>query len=426
MRIRLSKNEYVFSLVTKLITVFISLLNTVIINRYLGSSLKGEYAYYINIVTILSLILNFGIGYCYSFFKRNDIKYIKTKFISLIFAQFIMYVMLFFMFSTFITNVEVRTSILIAIFVTLDLQILSICMIENINQRNKINLLTTLIYTFGLGMIFISSSRKLDYILYAYASKYIVDTFILIISFKLYKNFNIKLLSAKLIRNIFKVSFMSMAMTLLITFNYNIDIIILKSFTNNQQIGIYSVGVALASMLWIIPDAFKDVLFSKTSKNDSINEIVLSIKINLYICVLVIIGFTFLGKIFIYVMYGSEFISAFKVSLILFLGVIPMIFYKLLHPLYIAKGKQNIVVIILFISVVFNVILNFITIPIWGIVGAAISSVVSYTVCGIIFLLLFIKEYNIKIKQLILIDKTEINIMKLILKSKQASSRDLK
>lgn len=416
MKIRLSKNEYVFSLATKFITIFISLLNTVIINRYLGSSLKGEYAYYINIVTMLSLVLNFGIGYCYSFFKRNETTYIKTKFVSLIFVQFTVYGMLFFVVSTFITNVETRTSILIAIFVTLDLQILSICMIENINQRNKINLLTTVIYTFTLAVLFMSSNKKLDYTLYAYASKYILDTFMLIISFKLYKNFNIRLLSTKFISDIFKVSFVTMTMTLLITFNYNIDIIILKHFINNQQIGIYSVGVTLASMLWIIPDAFKDVLFSKTCKDDSINEIILSIKINLYICILVIIGFVFLGKLFIYVMYGSEFVSAFRVSLILLFGVIPMILYKLIHPLYIAKGKQNIIVVILFISVVFNIILNFITIPIWGIVGAAISSVVSYTVCGVVFLLLFIKEYKIKVRQLILIDKADIKALKLIVK----------
>lgn len=102
-----------------------------------------------------------------------------------------------------------------------------------------------------------------------------------------------------------------MLLLLMTTLNYNIDIIILKYYSSYSAVGIYSVGVTLATMIWIIPDAFKEVLFSKTSKDDSIKEIIVSIKLNLYICSIIIVSFLFLGKIFIYIAYGQEYVNRF-------------------------------------------------------------------------------------------------------------------
>ena len=86
-----------------------------------------------------------------------------------------------------------------------------------------------------------------------------------------------------------------------------------------------------------------------------------------------------------------------------------MIIYKLIHPLYIANGKQKAILTILFISVLINVILNYIFIPKYNIYGAALSSVFSYSLCSVIFLVLFCKEYNVKIKDILFINKSDID-----------------
>ena len=92
-----------------------------------------------------------------------------------------------------------------------------------------------------------------------------------------------------------------------------------------------------------------------------------------------------------------------------------MVIYKLIHPLYISKGKQIIVFIILLISVVINAICNSVLIPAFGIIGAAIASVVSYTICSLMFLIKFCREYQVKISEFFIIKKSEVNKIKNII-----------
>ena len=221
------------------------------------------------------------------------------------------------------------------------------------------------------------------------------------------------------IREIYRTGIISMLMLLMMSFNYNIDIIILKQLSSSYSVGLYSIAVNLANMLWLIPDAFKDVLFNKTSKNDSINEIVLSTKLNLYLNIIITIGFIILGKQFINFMYGKEFIEAYNSTVILFIGCMVMIIYKLIHPLYIALGKQTLIFNILLASVFINIILNYILIPKFDIIGAAIASVCSYTICGIVFLIIFCKQYNVQISRFFVFNNDEINMFKTLLRRKK-------
>ena len=78
----------------------------------------------------------------------------------------------------------------------------------------------------------------------------------------------LKLNSKLMTREVLKFSFFPMLTSLLTILNYNMDVIILNFFVENREIGLYSLAVTFASMLWIIPDAFKDVLFNKTAQND--------------------------------------------------------------------------------------------------------------------------------------------------------------
>ena len=115
-----------------------------------------------------------------------------------------------------------------------------------------------------------------------------------------------------------------------------------------------------------------------------------------------------MGKLFINVMYGLEFSNSYFCTIILFVGCLSMIIYKLIHPIYISKGKQSVVVKILFLSVLINIVLNLFLIPYFTIYGAAIASVFSYTTCSFIFLKIFCKEYNINFYEFFIIRKKEI------------------
>lgn len=374
------------SVIIKIITLILSFVNTIVINRALGTVLRGEYTFIINAANMLQLILNLGIGYSYSYFSKKGLEKSKQIFSTIILIQFIIYSIIL----IFLINFNLSYSILLisflSIILTLNLQIMFITMIEDIIKRNKILIKTSIIYTLGLVISYYFLERSLTIIIFISAFKYIIEIVYLMYSYELYK-VDFKNVNLKLFINILKIGFPTMIMTLLITLNYNIDIFIMKFTTNNYQIGLYGVAVSLATMVWVIPDAFKDVIFNRSAKEDCIREINVAIKINIILCIVIIIGFMLLGQSFLNIMYGSEYVESYSLVVILFVGTIPMILYKLIHPLYIANGKQIIVMIILMISVMINVMLNLMTIPKMGAIGAAISSVISYTICGVIFII---------------------------------------
>ena len=120
-------------------------------------------------------------------------------------------------------------------------------------------------------------------------------------------------------------------------------------------------------------------------------------QINVVFLIIIAIGFCIFGKWFINCFYGSAYITSYQVTLILFIGDLFICIYKVIHPLLIADGKQTTVLKYLIIAVMINFIMNIILIPIFNIFGAALASVGSYFVTGVLFYIHFQNNY-LKVK----------------------------
>lgn len=408
------KNNYVNSLLTKAFVVFLGILTTVIINRYLGPAGRGEYAYILNIVNILVLLLNLGLYQSYPYYRKNIEEQAKSKYYNMFLIQFTVYFLIFVLIALILeSSLFLILSVLIPLMI-LSTQLRFISLIENINKRNFINVINQLIYVLILLVVVTLFDANYIYILISILIKELISILIYIKKFN-YK-FNLRLVDKKTFKTSITVGIFPMFTSLLLSLNYKVDILILELFVSFDEMGYYAVGVALASQIWIIPDAFKDVIFSRVAKSDSILGILLSIKINIYVSIIITLILIFSGKHLIVLLYGDEFIMAYEILTLIFIGIFPMIFFKLINPLFNVKGLHKFSFYILLISVIFNIVLNFILIPLWGIHGAAISSIFSYTLCGFIFVSKFLKENNLHFKLLFIFTKDEIYKMKTIIK----------
>ncbi|MTV91620.1 hypothetical protein GM544_14545, partial [Streptococcus pneumoniae] len=85
--------------------------------------------------------------------------------------------------------------------------------------------------------------------------------------------------------------------------------------------------------------------------------------------ILLIIGFLSFGEFAITLLYGSSYIKAFPITLVIFLGSLSMIFFKILQPIYISQGKQSVAIKILSVSALINISLNWYLIPNYQITG---------------------------------------------------------
>lgn len=384
------------TVVYKLICVVVGFLNSILINRCLGVALRGEYTTIINWASMLQLVLNLGIGTAYPAFKRRHPVSAKSVYSTLTLGVALIYFMLMLIVFPF-SSQSVKFILAIAFLTTIENLLIFIAIVENVSKRNAINIVTLCIHTCILLVIFLFFEKKLPVVLLAIMLDHIVLCCTFVISYKLCE-INFKLLNGQTIKEIFKIAIPTMLMNMLMYLNYHADILFLSTMTkNNIEVGLYGTAVTLGNMLWIIPDAFKDVLYNRASKRDNPEEVIVAVICNFLLCIVILIGFVILGRWFLGFMYGQDYIAAYPLVLILFVGTLPMVLYKLIHPIYIANGKTKTVVILLSIAVISNFLGNILLIPRYEGIGAAIASVISYSICGIAFYIKFTKDYSVRL-----------------------------
>lgn len=400
-----NKKTYAVAAFSKISIIIISMVTSALVNRQLGVVMKGQYSYIINMVSMLIIFFCLGLGQTYSTYRRKYGEQILGYFLSLTIIQTILSFAIGIIFAM-LKNYNMAIAFILTSSGVLKTNILYYAAIEDVKKRDINNIIYKLIYLIIIIIYYIFLPSSINILLII---ALLEDILIIVCTFKSY-NFKFKFRNIFKInlKEIYKLGFLCMIMHSLMTLNYNLDIFFLKKMTSLKYVGLYSVGVTLANMLWLIPDAFKDVLVNKTSRSDPVKEIILVTKYSFYFSIILIIGFAILGEKFIVVMYGKEFVNSYFCTIILFIGCLSMIIYKLIHPIYIAKGKQIVVVIILCISVITNIIANILLIPKYNIYGAAWSSVLSYSLCSIIFLIIFCKDYNVNCSEFFIIRGEEI------------------
>lgn len=380
----------------KLICVAIGFINSILINRCLGVALRGEYTTITNWASLLQLFLNLGIGTTYPAFKRKYPKDSKIIFTTLGFLMSGIYLIILII-AFFFIDIQYKYIGLIAYLTTMENFLIFIAIVEDVSKRNIINIVTSFCHTCVLGVIFIFARHNLDAVLISIILNHVILCIAFLLFYKV-KKVNFKIINITLIKEVFIIAIPAMFMNMLMYLNYHADVLFLSQMTKDSvQVGLYGTAVTLGNMLWIIPDAFKDIIYNRVAKKDNPGEVVVAILCNIVICSIFLIGFVICGKWFLKTMYGIEYISAYPLVLMLFFGTFPMVLYKLIHPIYIANGKTKIVVGLLTIAVITNIVGNIIFIPRYKGMGAAIASVISYMICGIAFLLKFIKDYNISL-----------------------------
>lgn len=384
------------TVVYKLVCVAIGFLNSILINRCLGVTLRGEYTTITNWASLVQLFLNLGIGTAYPAFKRRNPENGKIIFSTIVLCMTSLYFVLASLMFPFVDS-SVKYIIAIAIITAIENLLIFIAVVEDVSKRNAINIVTSCIHTCVLIFVFFILTQNLNAVLFAVIFDHLVLCCSFVFLYRI-KEFSFRLINKKVIKDILVVAIPAMLMNMLMYLNYHADVLFLSEITkNNVEVGLYGTAVTLGNMLWIVPDAFKDILYNRATKKDNPDEVVVAIICNFIICIVILIGFVILGKWFLNLMYGQEYVAAYPLVLMLFTGTLPMVLYKLIHPIYIANGKTKIVVILLSIAVVSNFVGNILLIPRLEGMGAAIASVISYSICGVAFYFKFTKDFSVNI-----------------------------
>lgn len=164
-------------------------------------------------------------------------------------------------------------------------------------------------------------------------------------------------------------------------FNYRLDVFIVNFFLGPASVGIYSVSVRLAELVWYFPNAVGFVIFPKaaSSSRDQMNRFTPQVfRTTLIISLILGVGIALVGKQLINFVYTSAFSDAFLPMLVLLPGAVLLGTARVLTNDIAGRGYPQYNSISSGLSLVLTIVFDLLFIPKLGILGAALASSLSY------------------------------------------------
>ena len=166
-------------------------------------------------------------------------------------------------------------------------------------------------------------------------------------------------------------------------FNYRLDVFLVNFFLGPSSVGIYTVAVAMAEMLWYLPNAVGFVIFPKSANTQAevMNRFTPRVfRITLALTAAGAVVLALIGKPFIELVYSPAFASAYGPMLVLLPGVVLLGSGKILTNEIAGRGYPQYNSIASGVSLVLTIGLDLLLIPRLGVLGAAVASTVAYVV----------------------------------------------
>ena len=236
-----------------------------------------------------------------------------------------------------------------------------------------------------------------------------VDAVVLLVTFLLnvlyvFKkmNVNIKLhnIDAPLLMSVFKYSFWFAVGMLVTQLTWNSGQLILARTGATTDVAIFAVAVALSGYFIAIATAISNVYSPKASfmegagaKDDDFSHMLINIgRSQLFIVGLFLVGFIAIGKSFIYLWLGGDYISSFYVTCLLILPVVLSISQSFATSVVQAKNLIAKSAIIKLVLACISVIAAYVSSLHYGLFGVAVSLSICWLL-NLVFLNVFYQFY---------------------------------
>jgi len=399
----------IWAVVTRLISIIVSLIVTIYLVRYLGPANYGQLSYALSFIGIFGIIAGFGIdNVLYRELiehptRRNE--YLGTAFILKLIAG-VLAAALTIIFALLISPEEVSQIIIFILAGTFIFQAFNIIQHEfqaNVAQKYLslvtlavlliLNVLKVAVIFFGKGVLYIGVILLFEAILYAILYIYIRSKHygsLLNWSFD-------NTIASKLLRDSWPFIFI----TAFSTIYYRIDQVMLMYFLDATAVGLYDAAVRLSEVWIFFPTIFAATFFPaivnarKTNPREYKKRLIALFGLVTVTSTIIASIVAIFSKPLINLVYGEAYLAS---TLVLEIYIWSSIFTCLGITVHYFLTAENMKKTLFFSScgvMVVNVVLNILLIPTYGIVGAAFATLMSYAILTLPAVLIFkIDERN--------------------------------
>lgn len=299
---------------------------------------------------------------------------------------------------------------------------------NDIRTFNKINWIPSLIALIGTGIFVVAIKLDVAGAMMASIGGPLFMSTLLLFKNKFIDTFSLKF-NWKIIKSMLSLGIIYAISLLVINLNYKVDVIILDKLSTPFELGIYSKGSVLTQYLWQIPMLFSTIVFARSATAKDSNSFSLKVARLLRISsILIGVASVILlscSEFLIVGLYGEAFRPSISVQNLLLPGVLILTIYKVMNMDLAGKGKPWISMKAMLPALVINCSLNILLIPQYGADGAAISSTVSYSVAGLLFLHFYSKEVGIPIRNILRFEASDFDQLIKFIKTPKRKNESL-
>lgn len=188
------------------------------------------------------------------------------------------------------------------------------------------------------------------------------------------------------------------------------DLLLVNNFRGAGEAGVYAVAAQIANLLLLLPAVIATLLFPRVaSASDTRGELTMRTTRVTALVMFIICLVAIPGSFLLPVVYGAQFTAATLLLLILIPGVYLLGIEAVLVQHFNAAGLPMAIPWFWILVVCFNLLLNFLFIPIHGALAAAVVSSLSYVLIFSLVAGYFVTKTNSRLSQLFLIRANDIS-----------------
>jgi len=202
----------------------------------------------------------------------------------------------------------------------------------------------------------------------------------------------------------------AMAM-LIMQLNYRVDIVLLQKLSTLKEVGFYSMGVAISDKLWQLPTAMGVVVMSRTANtqdeamlNRSVSKL---LRVSFVVVLLAALFLWFTIPYLLPLIFGVKFMPSVAVVRTMLPGILIFVLPRILNSRFAGKGQPAVLIAIFLPALIVNILLNLIWIPLYGGIGAAWASNMSYALGAIALLIVYSVKMHVPFKEIVHFERSD-------------------
>lgn len=418
------------TLATNVLNLLFSIANSVLLARILGVEGRGEYAFFITSVALVSLLLGIGSASGSIFFsagkKQEPHTLLFIYMLQILGMMCLLAIPLFWVSLKGLHNLLLPATIQTeAVFGLLMLSVfLQLCgnvfsgilsgrlYIHALNVAKVLHIILLFVLLLYLFMQRTDSwNTYLVLKIYVYLQGLLLAMYMAVYIYRFGFPFGITMPDRQQVLSILAWGGITYFANIFQFLNYRLDFWFVEYYKQTEGLGIYALSTSLAQLLWIVPTAVSAVLFpyvSQGSESYTAEKAARLSRIVAAICFVLALLAAIPASWLIPAFYGQDFSGATPVFYILLLGTMPFCITNVIAGFFTGRNMVRINLMASLLGLLLTILLDILLIPLWGLNGAALASVVSYLSTSAWVLYFFNKRFSISYTNMVFIKKSDI------------------